>query len=139
MSVSVNDVIHAVMAALKQNYPDIKIYGDEIKQGFQEPCFFVKVFPVEHIRELGERYLRAHSFDIHYFADSAEDQHVMAEQLYEKLEYISLLNGVCRGSNLKHEIVDGVLHFFISYDFHVLKEKVEGIKMQTLSQEGGIK
>lgn len=142
MSITVNDVRRGVIATLKQNFPNIKIYGEEIKGGFQEPCFFVKVFPVSHIREQGRRYLRAHSLDIHYFPATEyanEEMHDIAEQLYNVMEYITVTGQLCRGTNMRHEIVDGVLHFFVNYDFHVWREAPEEIKMQTLDEEGYIK
>ncbi|MEG6521135.1 phage tail terminator family protein [Desulfotomaculum sp. 1211_IL3151] len=137
--VIVNDVREAVIAALNQHFPDIEIYGEEIKQGFEEPCFFVKLFPVAQDREFGRRYKRYHSFDIHYFAATNEDMHVMAERLYEHMEYIKVSGGTARGKKLRHEIVDGVLHFFVDYDFHIIREKQPYPKMQELEQEGYIK
>lgn len=140
--ITVNDVRQGVIAALKQNFPNLKIYGEEIKQRFQAPCFFVKIFPVSHTREQGRRFLRAHSLDIHYFPATEhanEEMHGVAEQLYDVMEYITVNEELCRGTNMSHEIVDGVLHFFVDYDFHVWREKPEKVKMQTLGQEGYVK
>lgn len=131
MSVTVNDIRNGVISALKQQFP-MKIYGEEIKQGFTKPCFFVKLFPVEHSREVDRRYLRVHSFDIHYFGTSNEDMHDTAESLYDILEYITVTDGLCRGKSMKHEIVDETLHFFVDYDFHVMRQKVAEPKMQTM-------
>ncbi|WP_273483615.1 phage tail terminator family protein [Desulforamulus ruminis] len=135
----VNDVREAVITALGQYFPDIDIYGEEIRQGFKEPCFFVKLFPVSQNREFGRRYRRNHAFDIHYFDATNEALHAMAEQLYQRMEYIQLSGQTIRGTGLHHEIVDGVVHFFVSYDFHVMREKASIPKMQELEQEGYLK
>ena len=140
--VTVNDVRRGVMNALKQRFPTVKIYGEEIAQGFEPPAFFVKLFPVSHTREVGRRYLRAHSFDVHYFPGSKyenEEMHDVAEQLYDALEYIDATGTKYRGARMNHEIVDGVLHFFVDYDFHVMRPVPDVPKMQTLEQEGWIK
>jgi len=139
--VTINDVRHAVMAALNRQFPTIKIYGEEIVQGFEAPAFFVKLLSAVQTQELGPRYMRMHSFDVHYFPldDKNEDAHDMAEKLYEVLEVIEY-NGVqYRGTNMNHEIVDRVLHFFVDYNVHVRRVVPDVPKMQTMEQEGYIK
>lgn len=133
--VTVNSVRKAVISKLNSCFPspEYRIYGEEIAQGFQEPCFFIKLFPIEQTQVMGRRYLRKHLFDIHYFPESDnanDDMHDMAEQLYEAMEYIGS-NALMRGTKMKHEIHDGVLHFFVEFNFHVRKH-VEEIKMRTL-------
>lgn len=124
---------------MAQHFPGIEVYGEEIKQGFEEPCFFVKLFPVAQDREFNRRYKRYHSFDIHYFAQTNEEMHAVAEQLYGCLEYIQVSDRVVRGNKQRHEILDGVLHFLVSYDFFVFREATPDPKMQELEQEGLIK
>lgn len=141
--ITINDVRDSVIAALKKHFPTMTIYGEEIKQGFKVPCFFVKLFPVSQNREVGRRYKRFHSFDIHYFpkskTDANEEMQDMAEQLFEKMEFIEVGDDLCRGSNMNSEIIDGVLHFFVDLDFHVMRQAQEEMKMQTLKQEGYIR
>lgn len=141
--ITVNKVRNSVISALSNHFPNIKIYGEEIKQGFSEPCFFVKLFPVSQNREVGRRYKRYHTFDIHYFPESEldanDEMQDIAESLYDRMEYVETDNGLMRGHGMKHEIINGVLHFSVDYDFHVLRERRPAIKMQTLEQEGYIK
>lgn len=143
---TVNDVRDGVINTLDAHFPDMRIYGEEIKQGFQEPCFFIALFPVQHAKEFGRRYKRMHSFDIHYFPAVAEleelanqDMHDMADLLYDRLEMIHLQQSVIRGHNMRHEIINGVLHFFVDYDFHLLRSRPSSTKMQQLNQEGIVK
>ncbi|NEZ43311.1 hypothetical protein GQA12_17385 [Paenibacillus alvei] len=141
--VTVNDVRSGVISALNRIYPDMDIYGEEIKQGLEEPCFFVKLFPFSQDREFGRRYKRFHSFDIHYFprseTDANEEMFEVAEKLLDHMEYIEVAGSICRGTNMEHEIVDGILHFKIDYDFHVLRRKKDEPAMKTLDQKGLIK
>ncbi|MFC3788361.1 DUF6838 family protein [Paenibacillus sp. GCM10012307] len=145
--ITVNDVRHAVSRALDAAFPDVPIYGEEIKQGLDPPCFFVKLFPVVQERQQGRRYIRQHTFDIHFFPrgfetgrteTANEDIHQLSDMLYDVMEYIDC-NGMIRGSGLRHEVVDGVLHFFVSYDLHVLRQRPASSPMQAMDMEQELK
>lgn len=139
--VTINDIRTAVFHRLSERFPDIKRYGEEIRQGFEEPCFFVKLLTASQTQELDIRYMRTHSFDIHYFPvdNSNNEAHDMAEQLYDTLELIEFNGALYRGINMNHEIVDGVLHFFVDYNFHVRRIVPDVPKMESLEQEGWVK
>ncbi len=129
-------VRNAVIAKLNTFFPSpaYKKYGEEIAQGFQAPCFFIKLFPVQQTQIMGRRYSRQHTFNVHYFPSTDytnEEMHNIAEQLYEILEYISSSTIPIRGTKMKHEIHDSVLHFWVEYSFDVYKP-IEEIKMQGL-------
>lgn len=53
------------------------------------------------------------------------------------LEYIAVGGDLLRGSNMRYEVVDGVLHFFVNYDLHVLRvpdvpeESMESITIES--------
>ncbi len=142
-TVNINDVRKSVVSALKLNFPAIKRSAEEIKQGFNEPRFFIKLLSVPHDQELGLRYKRSHSFDIHYFPASAtganEEMHDIAESLHSCLEYITVNGCQCQGKKISHEIIDGVLHFFVSYVLRLRKETTEDFMMQTITQKEEIK
>ncbi|BBH19826.1 hypothetical protein Back11_11710 [Paenibacillus baekrokdamisoli] len=125
MSVTVIGVRDAVIGTLAGAYPAMTIYGEEIKQGLIEPCFFVLDFPVSHSRIMGRRYKRVHAFDVHYFPSTDqpnEEAHTVAERLYEVLEYIPNGSEQMRGTGMHHEIIDGVLHFFFGIDLYIIKQ-----------------
>lgn len=134
--ITINSVLDSVLAALDQNFPNINTYSEESDQGFEQPYFYVKLLPVLQNQLLGKRYQRNHSFNIHYFAGSNEALHDMAEHLYDKLELISVDGSLVRGSGMHHEIVDGVLHWFVAYNFHVMRSVEPDPLMQSMKQEG---
>ncbi|WP_270167581.1 phage tail terminator family protein [Paenibacillus sp. SYP-B4298] len=128
-------------------YPDVPIYSEEIKQGLDPPCFFVKLFPVAQERQQGRRYIRQHTFDIHYFprgfdtggAGAAnEEMHWLSDTLYDVMEYIDC-NGLIRGTGMRHEIVDGVLHFFVSYELHLLRQRPASPPMERMDMKQELK
>ena len=87
-----------------------------------------------------------HDFGIRLFfndADEVTDADTaaeIAEVLYDVLEYITVSTGQkLRGTRMSNRITDGVLHFFVSYDFFILKPREPGTKMQTLDFNEGVK
>lgn len=141
-TVTINSIRSGVIIALSDLFPAMEIHGESIEQDFKAPSFFVKLLSVAQDQELDRRYRRSYSFDIHYFPagpDPNEEAHGMAEQLYDKLRQIEVDGALYRGTGMNHEVVDGVLHFFVDFNFHVFAEKMPEIKMRTLNQEGYLK
>lgn len=135
-----NDLKIGINNTLDKKFPNINIYGEEIKQGFEEPCFFIKILDSEQNKELNKRYKRYISFDIHYFSDKEDinsDCLDMTDKLYELLEYIEVNGDLYRAVNMKHEVVDSVLHFYLNFNFTVIKKDkdVDSAKMKKLTQE----
>lgn len=139
--VTINDVRYAVHTALDAAFPDIPIAGEEIKQNLNPPCFFVKLLEPAHTQELGRRYMRYHYFDVHYFADGRknEDMYAMAEQLTAVLQQIIVAGRPVRGINMRFQVIDEVLHFFVDYNFHVWAPKADDPTMENLDVTEGIK
>lgn len=139
--VTVNDVRYAVHAAIDERFPHIPILGEEsAAEGQSEPYFFVHLASVAQDREHDRRYKRSHSFDIRFFpaasGSAVAEAHDVADELYDGMEAVLLDDGVMRGTNMRHELTDGVLHFFVDYRIHMMRLKPEAPKMQTLKQEG---
>jgi len=134
---------YALIKQLASRDPELPVYDEQVQQGFQEPCFFVLMLNSGQTKEVDRRYRRALLFDVHYFpADTLEKKsecHRVAEQLYEQLEYVEYDGNLYRGQNMRHEVVGDVLHFFVSFDIHLLRKKPIVPKMRTLEQEGHIR
>lgn len=135
--ITISKVIYGVTKKLSDNFPNNDIHVEEIKEGANS-SFFVKILDTSHEQDFGRRYQRYHSFDIHYFASDKSNTEIfdILEQLYSVMEYIEVDNKLYNGTNMKHEVVDWVLHFFVDYNLHVYKEKEVIPKMQELEQEG---
>lgn len=150
-TITVNGVRDSVMTILRQHFPGIPVYEEELQQGFDKPCFFVKLFPVSQNQLLGRRYQRLHTFAIDYFPAAVgegetnrqnEEMHGVAEQLYERMELIPVLdgsNGLMRGTKMRHEMMDGALHFFVDYNVRLIKQTTHDPLMQTMEQEGFVR
>ena len=126
------DIRQEVIKQLDGLYPDIPIYGESVPQGFEEPSFFVKVLDGSRAQQLDRRYIHEVSIDIHYFATSNKDAEKMANNLYEQMEVLEAIK--IKGKNMKHEVSDRVLHFFIDYKVHLMKDAKQYPKMNRLEE-----
>lgn len=125
-----NDIIAGISVKLHETFDsECKIYKENVPQGFKEPCFVISHIRTTSIPRLPNRYLRRNSFDIQYFpkegCNKKSELYEVAEQLLLSLEYIFVLDNLCRGTKMSPEIVDDVLHFFVSYDMFVKKDSGE--------------
>jgi len=137
--VSINTMRETVISKLRNHFPSMTIYGEEIAEGFQKPCLFVKLFSVDQTQIIGNRYKRNHSFNIHYFSETEfpnDDMHAMAEQLYDLMEIIGEHDNLYRGTKMRHEIKEDVLHFFVNYNIVVNKEIEHVDEMEILAING---
>lgn len=138
------DIKNAVIKKLSLFTPELPVYDEAVEQGMQQPCFFVLLLESSQAREIDRRYRRFNSYDIHYFPDPdaaapREACELMAERLYSEVEYVTGSEGGYWGTSMRHEIVDGVLHFFVQYNVHLFRTKVPEVKMQAMTERSGIK
>lgn len=131
-----NDIINGISVALNAEYPGLQIYIDEIEQGMQTPCFLIVNLLNRETQKLDNRYLREHSFDVHYFPESitkpTREAATVGTKLFDVLEYITVNGALVRGTDRRHELVNDVLHFFVDYDVYIHKLKDPAPYMETL-------
>jgi hypothetical protein len=134
------DIVSAITKALKNEFPDAKLYGEEVKQGLKAPAFTVFSIQTEQEPYPNGRYRRINPFVINYFpVDKIKTRREcadVAERMIWALEYIELEpdEAPLRGTDIHHEFKDDVLHFFINYDIFLRKVKQED-PMETLHEE----
>lgn len=136
----INDIIDGIAEALNKAFgAECTIYKESIPQGFKEPCFSILHIMGENVPYLTGRYLKKNRFDIHYFPTPGNrektEMYSVEGQLHSALEYIKVLDILFRGTKMSSEIVDGVLHFFVSYDKFVGVQETELPHMETLNME----
>ena len=125
----INEIIDAISIALDSEFEDgYKIHKDEIKQDLKEPCFFIQLIDQSISPLCGQRYLQNNAFCIQYFPESKLNPYAecndVAERMMFALEYVTPLDEdrAIRGTNKNHELVDGVLNFFVNYNRVILKK-----------------
>ena len=134
------EVIEAIAGKLAEKY-DYDVHVEKMPQDFDEPCFFIKLIDSDEDQLIDNRYYRKNAFDVAYFNDNDnKDLYKKANELTDILEYVKLENGnLLRGTGRKSEIVDGVLHFIVSYDYTVLKPCEKQALMEELKIKGGVR
>ncbi len=141
---TINDISNGISIKLNQSFGDgYKISDENIEQGLDEPCFFILSLSPSQTQMLGNRYHKNNPCVVHYFpstVDKNKEMHGMADQLFDVLEYITLINGdVLNGTEMHYEIVDGVLEFFVNYNAFVIKVTEAVDSMETATIDSGLK
>lgn len=130
----INDIITAISVKLHENFGNgYKKYIDDIPQGFKTPAFLIQFLNLEHIRQIGKRWKVTTLFNVQYFPNggrSDASNHTLKVQ--QALKEITLLNGsLMLGTGANSEVVDGVAHNFIHFNFF-LQEVEEKVFMGSL-------
>ena len=132
----IKSMMEAISTALYRQY-GYENHMEEIKQGLEEPCFFIACIDREMKRYPSGRYREQSQFAIQYFPKSRDAPNAecleVAEQLQWCLEDINVNGNVLHGSDMHSEIIDGVLNFFVSYNFFMRKAQ-EKERMENFTQ-----
>lgn len=138
----ISSIIAAISVALNAEF-GYENYMEEIKQDLVEPCFFIQCVNPTTELFLGKRYFRQNLFCIQYFPKGEDKQrecNEVAEKMIWCLEYIIVDGQKMRGTKMKHNVVGGVLNFFLNYDCFVYRvetdEAMENLESTTNVKEG---
>lgn len=138
-----NGILSGAAKALRSEFGDsYEVYQNDVRQGLQEPCFFLAVLKPERMPMLGNRYAWTVPLDVHFFPETPGKNDALlraAERMTEALETVTLPDGgAVRGHSMRCETEDGVLHVFVEYRlFFLAKEErepaMESLALKTLS------
>lgn len=136
----ISSIINAISMALHLEFGDrYHIYMEEVKQGLQEPCFFIFCLNPSNQLFVGRRYLRKNPVCIHYFPEQVghenEECHEVAGRLFLCLELLDIQGNQVRGTAMRYEVADGMLHFFVAYHQFVDKKAPPLPIMEELEEE----
>ncbi len=133
----VNEIISGVSMKLNETFGDgYRIYKNDVSQGLVEPCFFIAALSPYHTPYLGKRRKITVPLDVHFFpVDGGDNDEMMqvGDRLFFALEFITTLEGDCfLGREMRYEIQDNVLHFFVTYST-ILNEIVKENLMEDVN------
>lgn len=137
----VNDVINGIAKKLR-TVCECKIYKDNIPQGMEEPCFFINPVSPSCEQQLGTRERRIYPFDVVYMPKTERRGEIysVSDKLMLALRIIDTeFAGKLRGRDMSFEIVDGVLHFMVRYDFSIYQKPQLDNPMESMSVKGELK
>lgn len=138
----INDIINAISIRLYESFGDgYKIYLNDVQQGLTEPCFLITVVDYSKEQLLQSRSKRLVPFDILFFPNNGKSQcHEVADQMMNELDMITLLNSdMMHGTEMRAEIVDDVLHFFVNYNFMATVENEPLDSMESIDIKNSTK
>ena len=125
----IKKIIDGICIAINSKFGDDReIYTEAVNQGLEDGSFSVVCLNPTNTKFLGKRYFRANQFCIHYFPKTDEPKSEcleVLEGLYEALEIIDVGGDLVRGTNMTNEMDEGVLHFFVNYDFFTIRKEDE--------------
>lgn len=137
----INNIISAISIKLEEAFGDSYTnYIDEVPQGFSTPAFLILFLSLEQKRQIGKRWHITTLFNVQYFSSGGRaEASNMSLKVQQALKEITLLNGsIMLGTGATSEIVDGVAHNFIHFNFF-LQEVEEKIFMESLEQKASLK
>ncbi len=143
----INKIIDGICEKLNESFGDgYEVYTELKNQGLKEPCFSVMcVNPISN-QVVGNRYFRNNLFSILYFPASKEPKaecNAVLESLYLALETItikealpdkSIKESLTRGTNMRGELVDGVLNFLVNFNMFVYKVEDADLMEEVIQQ-----
>ena len=137
----INELVIGISQALDTAFSDVEIHVDQIKQGLTSPCFFIMLLEPTQTHIMGPRYYRENALDIHYFpeTDNTSEINTVADKLMDVLEYINFDGGLLRGTKMHSEVIEGVLHFLVDYNFHTIKDTIANPYMERLKVKGKVR
>ena len=140
--VTVNDIINAVSLAIDGSFgASCTIYTNDVEQGLKNPCFFIMVIDDTQERVIGNRYDVSHTLDIHYFPENDDNHelHQVEGILFDILEYVTVDTDLIEGEGMKGTIVDGILHFSVTFNYQIIKQKVLEDSMEGIAIDSKLK
>lgn len=134
----INCLIKGIASKLYEVFKNITIYTEKVPQGFVTPSFYIKCLTHNDELKLFESKKKITRFDITYFPskDSLENEREIngtLAKLVDNMRVIQAEGHKIKGFDISNEKVDGVLHYFVSYNITLLKDKIN-INMEDLKE-----
>ena len=143
----INKIIDGICEKLNESFGDgYEVYTELKNQGLKEPCFSVMCVNPINNQVIGNRYFRNNLFSILYFPASKEpkaETNAVLENLYLALEIIKIKEilpdetvkeSLVRGTNMRGELVDGVLNFLVNFNMFVYKVEDADLMEEVIQQ-----
>lgn len=126
--ISVPMILDAITVALDKVSPNANIYIDKVEQDLEDGDILVRLINIEYMRRgTGDLQRVVPVFDIIYFPKVGnKDCMAMGDTLSDKMAVIELsTKDIVRAITKSFEIIDGVLHFKVSYPYDTIKYQAE--------------
>lgn len=103
-----------------EEFPGIKVYQEQVEQGFEAPCFLVRTLKNGGTPLPETRHRRLNLFSVQYFPASKTDAQAecygVCGSLFQALEFVGKNGSLARGTGIRGEISHIVLTFTVQYN-----------------------
>lgn len=117
----VDEVISAVSNSLYKEFgSNYKLYADNIEQDMTRPCFFLNIIRPALLPATIGRDEMSVPLVIQYFPTSIGKRmecYAVADKMFHCLKYPEYKGVKYRGTDLKYDINDDKLNFYVQYNF----------------------
>lgn len=128
----VNDVIAAVSNALYSEFgSEHRIYSDNVEQNLTRPCFFISVIRPALLPGSIGRDKMSVPLVIQYFPTTVGKRtecYSVSDKLFRCLKYPEYKDVMFRGTDLKFDINDDKLNFYVQYNFFTVVNDPDEVK-----------
>ena len=137
---TINSIIAGISAAIDEEFnaesEEYTIRANELRQGLNEPCFFISCINPTFKLFFNQKYFRENAFCIQYFPkntnEAKEECNEIDDRLFLSLKYIKVDGDLMMGTNMYSEFKDGILNFFVNYDGFVYIKKENSPEIEIL-------
>ena len=138
----IKNIIDAISSKLVQVFSisNIAIYADDVNLMASTPAFMIQFLSLQQHKQIGRRWYFTSTFNVHYYPqDGHIDASNMALKIQQALREVTLINGsILRSTESKSEIIDGVTHNLINFNFFIEETEVRDL-MESITQHSGLK
>lgn len=117
---------------------DTIVYSENIPQGLKTACFYIR--SINHSQKSMTKGRRKISqFDIMYIPvegslDTEQEINSILTELVDKMTNLEINGKVFKATEIRAEKVDGVLHYFVNFDFNTLYRKERAMETLELKE-----
>lgn len=133
-------ILAGISQKLRQDFPGMRVYRDDVEQGLEPPCFLVQLLEPSRAQMVGQWWRQEQLFCVQFFPKTGKNTELyeVGGALFATLETVPLPDGGLHGTGLRFEVADGVLHFFVSYTAF-LRRRERQEHMETLHLQENVK
>lgn len=143
MNITSETIKSAIAKTLALHYPnpEYTLYKNKPQKGMKTPCFFIEQIEPKLRKKSSDRYNLSSLMTIRLHNDNASRTDLDSVG-FNLMDIFTTLyvegEALCHGKDIKYKVIDGVLHFFVTYSLTVIKPK-KSIKMEELDLKAGVK
>lgn len=134
----INEIVYGISQAIDNEFgATYRIYTEVVEQGLEAPCFFIACTSPISERYMGKRYQNQYAFCIQYVTESENRKlecNEVIERLQDCLEYINADGGLFYGNGMQSQYVEGILTFYVNYNFFTYKFKEEDRNKEVMNE-----